>query len=276
MTGSADYKAHISGVFTRASTTYDHVGPPFFSYFGRRLVDFASIPLGSKVLDVACGRGASLFSAAEAVSATGEVVGIDLSEGMIDQTQQEIRRRQIKHAQVFVMDAEDLKFSASRFDCVLCGLCLFFFPDLGRALGEYHRVLRTGGFIVASTFRKPIDDELEQDWQDLRKSFEDRANKVPEVETSELDTAPKMKRQMLQAGFAHVEVRNRTKTFYYQDLEEWWQTAWSHGQRRYLERLAPNDLTEFKARAFEILRKRETERGIPYRWGLLFTRAQKP
>ena len=158
-----DYKTHISGVFTRASTTYDHVGPAFFSHFGKRLVEFGALPEGSKVLDIACGRGAVLFAASEAVRESGELIGIDISEGMIDQVRQEIRRRKIANTDVFVMDAENLEFTGSRFDYVLCGLSLFFFPDLKGALSEFYRVLKPGGFIIASTFRKQKKDALMQE-----------------------------------------------------------------------------------------------------------------
>ena len=204
------------------------------------------------------------------------MIGIDISEGMFDQAQQEIRRRQIANAQVFVMDAENLEFTGSRFEYVLCGLCLFFFPDLKGALTEFYRVLRPGGFIIASIFKKQKNDELMQEWEDLYKSFKDRVKDVPEVETSDLNTGREIKRKMLEAGFISVEVKGRRKTFYYQDLDEWWQTAWSHGYRAYLERIPSDYLPEFKARALEIVRKKATERGIPYRWDLLFTRAQKP
>ncbi len=81
---------------------------------------------------------------------------------------------------------------------------------------------------------------------------------------------------MLETGFISVEVKGRRKTFYYQDLDEWWQTVWSHGYREYLERIPSDYLPEFKARALEIVRKKATERGSPWRWDLLFTKAQKP
>ncbi len=276
MTDLNDYKAHVSGVFTRASTTYNHVGPPFFSYFGKRLVEFGALPKGSKVLDIACGRGAVLFTVSEAVTESGEVIGIDISEGMIDQARQEIRRRQIANTEVFVMDAEHLEFTGSRFDYVLCGLCLFFFPDLKSALSECYRVLRPGGFIIASTFKKQKKGELMQEWQDLYKSFKDRVKDVPKVKTFALNTGREIKRKMLETGFIDVELKGRRGTFYYQDPDEWWQTAWSHGYRAYLERIPSDYLPEFKVRALEIVRKKATERGIPYRWNLFFTKAQKP
>ena len=73
-------KLEIAGVFGRAAPIYDRIGPRFFAHFGRRLVELAEVPSGARVLDVATGRGAALFAAAEAVGRHGHVTGIDLSE----------------------------------------------------------------------------------------------------------------------------------------------------------------------------------------------------
>lgn len=276
MNKSEEYKSSLSEVFSRASPTYDHIGPAFFSYFGKKLVEFADLRKGSSVLDIACGRGAVLFPSSEAVSNSGEVVGIDISKGMISQTNQEIQRRKIENTQVFVMDAERLNLSDSHFDYVLCGLCLFFFPDLMRALREFFRVLKPGGYVISSTFKKQKDDELTKEWDQLNKSFKDRVADVPKVETLNLNTSREIKQKMLEAGFVKPEVIIRRKTFYYRDEDEWWQTAWSYGHRRYLERIPAEYLPEYKSRAIDILRKEETDRGIPFTWELLLSKARKP
>lgn len=276
MNKSEEYKSSLSEVFSRASPTYDHIGPAFFSYFGKKLVEFADLRKGSSVLDIACGRGAVLFPSSEAVSNSGEVVGIDISKGMISQTNQEIQRRKIENTQVFVMDAERLNLSDSHFDYVLCGLCLFFFPDLMRALREFFRVLKPGGYVISSTFKKQKDDELTKEWDQLNKSFKDRVADVPKVETLNLSTSREIKQKMLEAGFVKPEVIIRRKTFYYRDEDEWWQTAWSHVHRRYLERIPAEYLPEYKSRAIDILRKEETDRGIPFTWELLLSKARKP
>ena len=57
-------------IFSRAAATYDSVGPRHFTHFARKLVGFADIEPGSRVLDVATGAAAVLLAAAEQV--TGE------------------------------------------------------------------------------------------------------------------------------------------------------------------------------------------------------------
>lgn len=273
---SSDFKSRLSDIFTRSSPTYDQIGPKFFSYFGEKLVQYADLQKGSSVLDVACGRGAVLFPAADAVSSEGEVVGIDIASGMIEQIKQEILSRKIVNSRVIEMDAERLDFPNSEFDYVLCGLCLFFFPNLKGALEEFWRVLKPGGNIVASTFKRQSDDDRTKEWDALYESFKDRIANVPKAETEVLETPLEIKTRFLEASFTNPEVIVRRKTFYYTDEKDWWDTMWSHGFRSYLERIPSEDIMEFRTRAYEIVKKKETRRGIPYKWELLFSRAQKP
>ncbi len=58
-------KESVASLFSRAAPTYDTIGPHCFSHFGRRLAELADVPNGADVLDVAAGRGAVLFPAAE-------------------------------------------------------------------------------------------------------------------------------------------------------------------------------------------------------------------
>jgi O-methyltransferase/aklanonic acid methyltransferase len=141
-------KQVVAGVFSRSAPTYDRVGPRFFSHFGRQLVELAQIPKGSRVLDVATGKGAVLFPAADAVGPLGHVTGIDLSEAMVLEIAKEISRQNLENVEVCKMDAEYLQFPDESFDCILCGFAIFFFPKPDRALSEMRRVLTPNGQMV--------------------------------------------------------------------------------------------------------------------------------
>ena len=147
-------KQAVGGVFSRSAAAYGQVGPSYFQHFGQQLVNFARITPGARVLDVACGRGAVLFPAAEAASPGGLVTGVDLSAGMVSETSRDIAERSVRNARVVHMDAENLQFPDASFDTVLCGFALFFFPRLDQALAEMHRVLVPGGQIAVSTWGK--------------------------------------------------------------------------------------------------------------------------
>ncbi|MEU8615659.1 methyltransferase domain-containing protein, partial [Actinoplanes sp. NPDC048791] len=74
------------GTFDAAAASYDSVGVDFFTPMGAELVRRAAIRPGEYVLDVGCGRGAVLLSAAAATGPTGRVVGIDLAPSMVELT----------------------------------------------------------------------------------------------------------------------------------------------------------------------------------------------
>src|SRR5215212_10221655 len=91
---AATSKDNVTDFFSQAASSFgrDDVGIRRFPHFGRRLVEVADLPVGGRVLDVATGRGAVLFPAAERVGPTGSVLGIDLTPSMVAATVADIAR----------------------------------------------------------------------------------------------------------------------------------------------------------------------------------------
>src|SRR5215831_15712719 len=76
-------QARAAFTYNAAADFYDASPLSFWDYFGRRTIELASIPIGSRVLDVCCGAGASVLPAADAVGPTGNVIGIDLAKKLL-------------------------------------------------------------------------------------------------------------------------------------------------------------------------------------------------
>jgi ubiquinone/menaquinone biosynthesis C-methylase UbiE len=223
-------KELIAGVYDRAAPTYELI--KYFWPLGRRLVEKAAIAPGAQVLDIACGRGAVLFSAAEQVGPMERVTGIDLSASMADQTDAEIRRRGLLNAHARQMDAENLEFSDASFDCVLCGFSLFFFPRLERALAGFGRVLKSGGRLAVSTWG---DDDPRWGWYgDMCTAY----GVGVKTRTQMLNTPDELQGALQAAGFADVQVTTELFDTVYADEEEWWITMWSLSGRATLEQLS--------------------------------------
>ena len=73
----------------KAATTYNAAADyydtnSFWERFGRATVERLQLPLGSRVLDVCCGSGASALPAAEMVGPQGFVLGIDLAANLLE------------------------------------------------------------------------------------------------------------------------------------------------------------------------------------------------
>jgi len=86
-------KQTVVDFYNRVASYYGGVGPNFFQHCGQRMVQLAGIIPNARVLDVACGRGASLFPAREANGEAGITAGVDLAWEMLRETKNEIDER---------------------------------------------------------------------------------------------------------------------------------------------------------------------------------------
>ena len=260
-------KDTLQGVFTRSASSYEQIR--YFPIFGQWLVDTAQIPEGSTVLDVACGRGAVLFPAAQLVGPNGKVIGIDLAEGMARETELEIQRRGLIQAEARQMDAEHLDFPASFFDFVLCGFSLQFFPHLDRALVEFRRVLKPGGCVAVTTWGA---DDSRWDWfDDLRTEYQ----AVIKLGSQSLDKPEVLQKWFLGAGFDDVQIITKELDMVYRDEEEWWNVEWSISGRAGLEKLSAEALEKFKSECFAKVQSQREADGFHYRLPAFCTTAKK-
>lgn len=98
-----------------------------------------------RVIDVGCGSG--VMSAK--LAATGrDVVGVDLSEGMIAQAQ----RRKADNCTFLRGDAENLPVADQSFDAVVNLISFHHYPNPQNAAAEFRRVLRSSGRLVLVAF----------------------------------------------------------------------------------------------------------------------------
>ncbi len=114
-----------------------------------RLLKKANLQKGEKVLDISCGTGLVTFPIALTVGSEGEVVGIDLSEGMIEKAAEETEKKGFSHITFEHMDAEELDLPDSSFDIVINSLGLMYYPNPDKAIKEMFRVTRSGGRAAA-------------------------------------------------------------------------------------------------------------------------------
>ena len=271
---SESKKVIIADVFDRAAARYGQEGAGYFSIFGRRLVEHAQLSLGMRVLDVACGRGAVLFPAAEAVGNLGFVTGIDISEAMVIATRGELERRSITNADVRVMDAEHMAFPRETFDAALCGFALFFMPNLEGALAEFQRVTRPRSRLAISTWGP--DDERWQWYDDLLNRYAARAEMPRLHNSADFDHENKVAAVVAGSGYRVLQSYKETTTFTYSSRDAWWNARWSHFGRLRLEQMSPETLLAFRAEVDEHLAAMQNGAGaVESDMEVLYTIAEK-
>jgi SAM-dependent methyltransferase len=135
-------------VSTDAAEVYESCFvPAIFGAWAGPVADAAGISAGDRVLDVGCGTGVLAREALRRVGQEGQVVGVDLNEGMLAvaaRTEPEITWRS--------GDAASLPFDEASFDVVVSQFALMYFPDRVAALLEMWRTLAPGGRLAVAAW----------------------------------------------------------------------------------------------------------------------------
>lgn len=253
----------IIDLWHRAAQSYETV-VPYFEVMGERMVELAALQPGERVLDIACGKGASLIPAARAVGPAGVAVGIDIVSQMAEIAREALQAAGLTHAEARVMDGEDMSFLDDSFDVALCGAGLAF-VGMRPGLTEIARVLRPGGRMLASA---PTGGGPQWNFFSELVSRFGLAPIPLDIPSSE-----QMDELFEEAGLRDRVVHHESFHVDFPDEEAWWSWAWSHGQRWFLEQLSPQDAEAFKQAAFEHLRGFKTAEGIPLDQGYMVVSA---
>lgn len=136
----------------QASAYYDECWREALAPATHALLERAALAPGERVLDVACGTGVLSLAAARAVGVRGSVVGIDISQKMVEAAASTAAVLGYAHCRFERCGAEDLPDTGPDFDAVLCGLGLMYVPDPEAAIRHMAARLAPGGRLVASVW----------------------------------------------------------------------------------------------------------------------------
>jgi len=144
-----EFKTQDAASYNPVAQSFDRFVTQLFVPVAARLVALAGLASDNHVLDVGAGTGIVALCAATTMGPLGKVVGIDLSDGMLEIARQNAKEQGLANRVEFQkMDAESLDCPDGSFDAVLSLFALRHFPHPKAALQEMHRVLRPGGRLV--------------------------------------------------------------------------------------------------------------------------------
>ena len=121
-----------------------------------------------RIIDIATGTGD--FAIASLKLNPTEVVGVDISSGMLEVGRNKMKTR--KYDSIISMklaDSEDLPFEDNYFDALTVGFGVRNFQNLEKGLVEMLRVVREGGKVVILEFSKPKKFPIKQTYKIISK-----------------------------------------------------------------------------------------------------------
>ena len=222
-------RARLTAIFDRSAPLYDTLEPRFFRKIARRLVGRVSVAQDSAVLDIATGPGVVLSEIARTVRSDGLLVGVDLSAGMVREARARLSTIGVA-TNVLVMAAEQLGFSDESFDLVTMSRA-YLLPQRHAILGEIRRVLRRDGCVAIAEFGR-----LDHRWSWKNDLYARLLPSIPGPARPGFDAAT-LKAELVAAGFDGVQVESEDLDVSYANVEEWWESSMSHGERGALELL---------------------------------------
>jgi len=126
----------LAGVSELAVESFAGTGNPFA---------MGELAAGERVIDVGSGGGIDSLVAARMVGPTGKVVGIDMTQAMLQRARMAAAGSGIDHVEFREGYMEELQVRDAWADVVISNGVLNLTPDKQKALGEMFRVLRPGG-----------------------------------------------------------------------------------------------------------------------------------
>lgn len=159
------YKSSDTGKKGQVATMFDNIAPKYdflnhFLSFGtdriwrKKAIGIVGSVNHNTILDVATGTG---DFAIEALRVCPEkIIGIDISEGMLNEGKKKIANLGVEEKIDLVQgDSENILFSDNFFDVATVAFGVRNFENLDKGLKEIHRVLKKGGMVCILEFSNP-------------------------------------------------------------------------------------------------------------------------
>ncbi|MFA5085997.1 MAG: arsenite methyltransferase [Candidatus Paceibacterota bacterium] len=105
---------------------------------------------GDVVLDLGSGAGIDAILAARRVGEKGRVIGVDMTEEMIERARENTKKLGIKNAKFILGEIENLPLEDNSVDTIITNCVINLTPDKAKTFSEAYRVLKPGGRIYLS------------------------------------------------------------------------------------------------------------------------------
>jgi arsenite methyltransferase len=124
--------------------------------------EFAQIRSGDTVVDLGSGAGNDCFVARSIAGSSGRVIGVDMTEAMVDKARRNATKLGYTNVEFRLGDIEQLPIEENTADVVVSNCVMNLVPDKHKAFAETYRILKPGGHFSISdiVLKGELPDDL--------------------------------------------------------------------------------------------------------------------
>lgn len=122
--------------------------------YRRQGVEALRLAPGDTVVEIGCGTGHNLLLLERAVGSTGRIVGVDLTDSMLQQARRRVERAGWRNVELIQTDAARFEFPA-RVDAVYSSFALTLVPEFDEVIRRAAAALAPGKRMVIVDFKAP-------------------------------------------------------------------------------------------------------------------------
>jgi SAM-dependent methyltransferase len=108
----------------------------------------ANLREGETALDLGCGGGMDVFLAARKVGEQGRVIGVDMTDKMLEKARENAKRMDVKNVEFRKGEIENLPVESESVDVIFSNCVINLTPDKAAVFSDAFRVLKPGGRMI--------------------------------------------------------------------------------------------------------------------------------